>query len=63
MEVLHHAEALSGVAEAFDHHTAGSATEDHETAKLTARVADVAARKRLASAGNVQAQPRELRST
>ena len=33
--VLHYAEALSGVAEAFDHHTAGGATEDHETAKLS----------------------------
>ena len=33
--VLHYAEALSGVAEAFDHHTAGGATAAHETAKLS----------------------------
>ena len=32
MGVLHHAEALSAVAETFDHYSAGGATEDHSTA-------------------------------
>ena len=59
--VLHHAEALRGVSETFDHHTAGDATEDHFTAKPAGRVDDVAALVLLASVGGVQAQPRQLR--
>ena len=61
MGVLHHAEALSCVAETFDHHTAGGATEDHFTAKPAGRVADVAALVLPASVGGVQAQPHQLR--
>ena len=53
MGVLHHAEALSVVAETFDHHTAGDATKDHSTAKLTGPVADVAALVILASVDGV----------
>ena len=53
MGVLHHAEALSGVAETFDHHTAGGATEEHSTAKFTERVAGVAALMILAAAVDV----------
>jgi len=51
--VLHHAEALRGVSETLDHHTAGDATEDHFTAKPAGRVADVAALVLLASVGGV----------
>ena len=53
MGVLHHAEALSGVAETFDHHAAAGAMDAHLIAKPAGRVADVAALKRLASAGGV----------
>ena len=53
MGVLHYAEALSGVAETFDHHAAGGATEDHFTAKPAGRVADVAALVLLASVGGL----------
>ena len=49
MGVLHHAEALTVVAETFDHHTAGGAAEDHFNAKPAGRVADVAALVILAS--------------
>ena len=59
MGVLHHAEALTGVAETFDHHTAGGAAEDHFNAKPAGRVADVAALVILASVGDTQAQPRQ----
>ena len=61
MGVLHHAEALSCVAETFDHHTAGGATEDHFTAQPAGRVAGVAALVLLAAVSGVQAQSRQPR--
>lgn len=61
MGVLHHAEALSGVSKTFDHHSAGDAAEDHFTAELAGRVANVAALVILASVGGAQAQPRQPR--
>ena len=63
MGVLHHAEALSGVAETFDHHAAGGARQRSLNAKPAGRVADAAARRRLAYVGDVRAQPCELRPT
>ena len=35
MGVLHHAEAMSDVAETFDHHRTGGAANAHFTAKLS----------------------------
>ena len=61
MGALHHAEALSAVAETFDQHTAGDATEDHFTAKPAGRVADVASLVLLAAVSGVLARPRQPR--